>query len=52
MRFLIRIIVGVIAAWLTGAIVTERGFGLVGDLILVPSVHPGDLDVGDQLLPR
>jgi uncharacterized membrane protein YeaQ/YmgE (transglycosylase-associated protein family) len=34
MRFLVWIIVGVIAGWLTGLIVKRRGFGLIGDLIM------------------
>jgi uncharacterized membrane protein YeaQ/YmgE (transglycosylase-associated protein family) len=34
MLFLIWIITGIIAGWLTGLIVKGRGFGLVGDLII------------------
>jgi uncharacterized membrane protein YeaQ/YmgE (transglycosylase-associated protein family) len=34
MLFLIWIITGIIAGWLTGLIVKGKGFGLVGDLII------------------
>jgi len=34
MRFLIWILVGVIAGWLTGLVVKGRGYGLIGDLIM------------------
>ena len=34
MQFLIWIITGIIAGWLTGLIIKGKGFGLVGDLII------------------
>lgn len=34
MQFLIWIITGIIAGWLTGLVVKGRGFGLIGDLII------------------
>lgn len=34
MYFIIWIISGIIAGWLTGLVVRGRGFGLVGDLII------------------
>jgi len=34
MRFLVWILVGVVAGWLTGLVVKRRGYGLIGDLIM------------------
>jgi uncharacterized membrane protein YeaQ/YmgE (transglycosylase-associated protein family) len=34
MQFLIWIVTGVIAGWLTGLVIKGRGFGLIGDLLI------------------
>ncbi|MDH4137128.1 MAG: GlsB/YeaQ/YmgE family stress response membrane protein [Anaerolineae bacterium] len=34
MRFLVWIISGIVAGWLTGLVMKGRGYGLIGDLVI------------------